>query len=108
MANAAATLLAGRPEAVALIEPGQQITYAELRGRVMNMAAAWRAQGLTPGDTGSVGLAFNFRAGGKRGGAVEPGICSITCAPLVARAEAATPAIGLCDGSTHNARRVIW
>jgi len=57
MANAAATLLAGRPEAVALIEPGQQITYAELRGRVMNMAAAWRAQGLTPGDTGVIALA---------------------------------------------------
>ena len=56
MANAAAMLLSGRPEAVALIEPGRQVTYYELRNLVMRMAAAWQAQGLAPGDTGIVAL----------------------------------------------------
>ncbi len=57
MANAAAMLLAGRPTAVALIEPGQQVSYAELTARTMRMAEAWRARGLGRGDTGIIALA---------------------------------------------------
>ena len=57
MANAAAMLLAGRPDAVALIEPGKQVTYAELTARTLRMAAAWRARGLGPGDKGIIALA---------------------------------------------------
>lgn len=56
MANAAAMLLAGRPEAIALIEDEQRLDYAGLRQRVVHMAAVWRSLSLTPGDKAVIAL----------------------------------------------------
>lgn len=54
--NAAELLLAGNPEAVAIVDGEVSYTYAELRGRVLGAAAAWQRWGLRPGQRCVMGL----------------------------------------------------
>lgn len=48
--NAAELLLKGRPEALALLEGEQRVSYGVLRQRVMQAAAVWHGRGIGAGD----------------------------------------------------------
>ncbi|HRP73944.1 MAG TPA: AMP-binding protein [Rhodocyclaceae bacterium] len=54
--NAAQMLLAGKPEAVALVEDDGSLTYAELRALATRCATAWKRRGIRPGDRCVVAL----------------------------------------------------
>lgn len=47
--NAAELLLAGEPDAIALIEGDDSLAYGDLRTRVMRAGSVWNARGVTPG-----------------------------------------------------------
>ncbi len=54
--NAALLLLGGAPGATALIDAAGKVTYAELKQRVERAAAAWKRQGICPGERCVIGL----------------------------------------------------